>query len=287
MAPKFSQLGAIFKNDKKEHETRIFWLNRDYVISHIKMKKNKIFLICSGVCAIVGIIVITLFLYNYNEGFNQNTNTTDDTKDFTREPIIETEPTLPKIPENVAGIPGDTFEATLGRDWDFTIKNNDFDKEYTLTHNIACSTITDNLIDVVAEMQNNPELHIPPDDPLKPGSLELKVYAFESDDSGIFVFGCINNEDKDLYFKDCEMVYVHYQGTAKWSIMGATIGMTKNELVEAIGSPTQSYEMNDGYVMDYYVYRDSHSYVLTVYLDSIEGSVYKIAVNIDNHPVVG
>jgi hypothetical protein len=202
---------------------------------------------------------------------------TEPTTQPTTEPG-ETKPTV-VIPDDVCGIPGDMFKDTIDREFDFSIQSPTND-----SWNIGARTPFGALSDGFVEPTQIEGVVMPVDVKVAPDATQISA-MFADNTDGVFVFGVVNDSGNDSEFHDCGIVYISYSGTTPWSLCGLSTNMTKQQAIDAIGVPTQSMKTSNGYTMEWYVYREGHSYLISALMDDENGTINKIILNIDNHAV--
>jgi len=129
--------------------------------------------------------------------------------------------------------------------------------------------------------ENATNLELPPEDPIKAGDPSIAVY-FTDSKAASFLFGGVNDTEKDVFFKDISLRYVAYQGDAEWVVCGIHTDMTKEEIIEILGEPSQEGPSERGYSMEWFVEENGHSRMIHIYFDDEVGLPYRIALSIDN-----
>lgn len=103
----------------------------------------------------------------------------------------------------------------------------------------------------------------------------------DTSDDEVFVFGAINQSEEQVYFKDARVVYMYYRGLPNWEICGVNTEMSPEDVIKAIGEPSQKDEAEEYKLYEYYIEKDGHTYSLLVEFDANDKLLY-VSLNIDN-----
>jgi hypothetical protein len=120
---------------------------------------------------------------------------------------------------------------------------------------------------------------------IKPKSTSLMVKLTESKPDNVFVFGAVNETESDLLFEDARVIYVSYRGDSEWELCGITTDMSREQVVEVLGEPTQELDTDLGRSMEWYVLVEDHTYFINVLFDVEENAISKMVLSIDNYPI--
>lgn len=247
------------------------------------MSKKHVIIVVLSVVVITTLIIGVMLIGKIN---NQNSTdpTTSTTNNDNPTSPSESNPATEDIPDSVAGLPGHMFETTSNMNFDFKLTNTNTGESYNLKYGFKCNAIVDSFIDMWEEyVKASGETFI--DDEVAPTTTHLKVYGHKDLEDGIFCFGGVNLSQEITVLDECMFVFVSYEGSDQWSIMGVKAGMSKDEITASIGAPTQEFDSDFGHTLEYYIYEDGHAYILSIHLDLQNNKVYKMSLNIDNYPV--
>ena len=144
--------------------------------------------------------------------------------------------------ELIYGLPMDIFQNTQGRSYKFAIKNLITGEEYLINENTHFDSITYKF------SQSDPMGGATPmPEPLiQPGKTMVETRFGTDIQNDVFVFGTINDSQEDQYFESNRLIYVSYRGSDEWSICGVNTAMSKEQVIELWGTPTQEYQTDMG-----------------------------------------
>ena len=244
------------------------------------MKKKTLYIL-SVVLLVIALAVAIFVIVPSNQQNNDNTENTNTENNTETNGGID-------LNNMVNGIPAALFDK-VNVQLPLTLKNVVTNKSFDIKLN---SKFTD-FFEYVPLASDDPNMFVPAEQPIKTGKTGLYVYTvlkdceaeeITYDDIGVFTFGAVNETNEDMWFKDARTIYIAYYGISDWELCGVHTGMTSDEVVDAIGKPTQDLQAESGTVYEYYMLKDSHTYVFTITFDEGE-CVEKVVLNIDNNPV--
>jgi hypothetical protein len=179
------------------------------------------------------------------------------------------------------GIPASMFEQAKSNEFQFTIKDLNSNKECVFGDGVSIKELPFEFYEEPA----SGEVEIIPDPLLAPSDTALSVQTTDDSYNNIFVFGVLNNSDSDQPIANSRIIYVSYTGNAEWEICGVTTEQDRDAVINVFGKPTQEYESDLGYSMEWYVLHGEHVYLINTIFNSDTQLVEKIIVSIDNHPI--
>lgn len=248
------------------------------------------------------LVVFCLFVVVWNQNIKDDTSTTPNTPDSDDSIVVDTHETEEttkdtettdsvteekeqiiitpdQLTDTIYGIPKVLFEKTSGRNFNFALSN-------TITGASIILDPTAKLSDLdyqFYESDYSDDIEIIPDAPVQPGEVSLTV-KLGNPTTNIFSFGSINESNEPLSAEEARLIYVSYRGNTDWSLCGVQTHMTREQVIDVLGTATQEMNSTLGYVMEYYILQDEHVYIINVIFDDTN-TVSKITVNIDNHKI--
>lgn len=187
------------------------------------------------------------------------------------------------LENQICGIPSFMFNNTIGRTFDFSIRNNKNNYIFKLE---ASSKYSNFGYQFTPEDPNFPAFSDPIVITIKPNETALDVQCDYTTPDDIMVFGVLNETGNTITgCGEGTIIYMSYRGSADWTLCGLNTNMSKEDVISKYGEPTQEMDSVEGYRMEYYILCDGHPYILTAMINTETNMVQKIEWLRDNLPV--